>query len=371
LRFLGQRRIVLGFTIGILFILFSALGTFVITSQYQQTVNQLGRYSVLQLNITDLSVELDDAQTGQRGFLLTGNITYLAPYHSALDSINGTDSTLVLEIAGNSNLTGLFSQLQPIISEKLVELNETIVLRESQGFAAAEAVVNTNAGEVYMNEIGQILGKMIAYVSQLQEKERSLAATQSTERTTTTAFNTFVAVGAFSFAIYAASTNLRQEQKARREAELLQDILSHDIRNYNQVSRIGVEVLSDKYGNDPEARAILTSILESIDGSTELVDKGKMLGKVLSDDKVTLKPVDLLKSLDSSMALVKNATRNSGKFIDDKRVILSENKQNILVMADALLDNVFINLYSNSVKYTSSDEVYVLTTIDSTIDGKM
>ena len=369
-RFFGQRRVVLGLIIGILFILFSALGTLVITGEYQQTVKELTHDNAVQSNISNLSIELDDAESGQRGYLITGNVTYLAPYQTALASINSTDSSLGSSITGDANLSTLYQQLQPLISQKLAELNETIELRQTEGFAAAQAVVNTNAGQEYMTEVRQVLADMSDHITQLQIEEKSLAMTQSSEETVSAAFNAVVALGAFSFAAYTAARNLQKEERARREAELLQDILAHDIRNYNQVSRMGAELLYDMHKDNPETASVLSSILESIDGSTQLVDKGKKLGRVLSDENVLLHPTDLVKSVDNSMTLVRRASEESGKYILDKTITPENGRAKLFVMADALLDDVFTNLYSNCVKYTEGKEVYILTTIESTTDGR-
>jgi CHASE3 domain sensor protein len=358
LSFFVRRRIVLGLIIGILFILFSALGTFVINEDYTTTVNELSHYNTMQSLISNLTVEVDDAETGQRGFLITDNATYLTPYVSALNSINATNAALGLAVAGNSNLTSLYQQLQPAISQKLSELNETISLRETEGFAAAQAVVNTNAGQQYMNDIRAVLGQMNANISAVESAEKTTAVAQSSERIDSTVFNALVAVGAFSFAVYAAVDSLGKEQKARREAELLQDILTHDIRNYNQVSKMGTEMLYDLYQDDPRSRGILSSVLDSIEGSSQLAEKGKKLGKVLSEEKPKLGPIDLLGSIENSLNLVENSSRETDKTIEKTIENLTE-RTRPTVMADELLDDVFTNLLSNSVKYTEGKDVSI------------
>lgn len=364
MRFHLERRIILALVIGSLFIIFTALGTIVISTQYTQTVNELLRYNRIQSTISNLTVEIVDAETGQRGYLITGNASYLSPYQSSLNSISSTNSSLGRQVSGDANLSALWTELQPLITQKLNELNETIVLRQTQGFAAAQAVVNTNLGQNYMNDIRQVLGEMSDRVLQLQTEESEAAASQSRERTAVTYLNTAVSIVAFSVAIYLSVRNLQSEQKARREAELLQDLLTHDIRNYNQVSKMGAELLYDIHKNDPETENILTSILDSIDGSTQLVEKGKKLGRVLSDEKVQLERVDLLKTIVDSASLVKNAVKLSGKQFVNSVTVKDQNQTNVFVMADKLLDDVFTNIYSNSAKYTDGDDVFVQTVVE-------
>ena len=122
LRFFVQRRITVGVIVGILFILFSAFGTILISSEYQQTLNEVGQNIGIQSNITKLLVQVIDAETGQRGYIITGNASYLAPYDSAIGTINATESSLQTGITGNPNLTAMFQAVKPIVSQKLAEL---------------------------------------------------------------------------------------------------------------------------------------------------------------------------------------------------------------------------------------------------------
>lgn len=334
-----------------------------INEDYTQTVNQLAHYNNVQVQISNLTIEVDDAETGQRGFLITGNASYLSPYTSALSSINSTDTALGRAVAGDVNLGSLYTALQPAISDKLSELNETILLRETRGFTAAQAEVNNNLGQTYMSDIRTILGEMSGNVSQLETQDRATAVVQSSERIDTVVFNAIVAVAAFLFAVYAAVDSLQKEQKARREAELLQDILTHDIRNYNQVSKIGAELLYDLYRDDPRSTGILTSILASIDGSSQLAEKGKKLGKVLSEGKTKLRPVNLLQSIQGSMDLVKSSSLELGKTINSQIENLT-GQETLTVLADELLDDVFTNLFSNSAKYTEGKDVTIRVVVE-------
>lgn len=89
---------------------------------------------------------LKDAETGQRGFLLTGEDRYLEPYRRALTEIFPTlDALNSIELLrGQTEQSERLSRLQPLIKRKLDELAETIELRRLRGPAAALAVVRTN-----------------------------------------------------------------------------------------------------------------------------------------------------------------------------------------------------------------------------------
>lgn len=149
---------------------------------------------------------------------------------------------------------------------------------------------------------------------------------------------------------------LSKEERSRRQAQLLQDILTHDIRNYNQVSKLSAELLREKFANDPEVQTLIDSLLQSIDGSTSLVERGRRLGRILSEDAVKLYPVNLIESLQRSLTLVRQG--NKERVISEKTILPEGLKANeIFVEADDLLDEVFSNIFSNSIKYSEGHNV--------------
>jgi hypothetical protein len=77
---------------------------------------------------------------------------------------------------------------------------------------------------------------------------------------------------------------LKRERRSRKEAELLQDILAHDLRNYNQITKMSAELLTiDQNLKNSESKTLVDGILGAVDRSTELIDRAKKLGKILSD----------------------------------------------------------------------------------------
>lgn len=161
--------------------------------------------------------------------------------------------------------------------------------------------------------------------------------------------------------------DLRQrEEKSRRQAELLQDVLTHDIRNYNQISKMGAEILVDHLNNEKEYQEIASSVVQAIDGSTALVDKAKKLGRVLAEaGNVKLYGVDLIQAIDRSLLTVKKIY--SDKEIKETRKVLAsrgDGASEFLVLADDLLDDVFVNIFSNSVKFSQDTGVGIEILID-------
>ena len=101
--------------------------------------------------------DLTNAETGQRGFLLTNNERYLAPYDAARIGIAADTARLRRLVGSDAAQNRLLDSLDKGIDAKLSELAETIALNRSSGFAAARALVETGSGRTTMDEIRGVL----------------------------------------------------------------------------------------------------------------------------------------------------------------------------------------------------------------------
>ncbi len=112
--------------------------------------------------IKELNLAVRDAETGQRGFLLTGSEDYLAPYQAALSQIGNLQGELERLTADNPAAQDRLRMLSPVIQHKLEELAQTVQLRRDVGFDAALRLVTTDLGREYMKEIETALAAFTA-----------------------------------------------------------------------------------------------------------------------------------------------------------------------------------------------------------------
>jgi PAS domain S-box-containing protein len=129
-----------------------------------------GRALVLRTNaisqeLVELQAHIREAETGQRGYLLTGQERYLAPYERAIAQIPEDLVQLEALIEDPAQVERL-ARLPPLIEAKLNELAQTVTLRQ-QSLEAALAVVTTDEGQRLMEEID-------AAIADLREAERDL-----------------------------------------------------------------------------------------------------------------------------------------------------------------------------------------------------
>ena len=117
--------------------------------------------SKMQASISGVLKDLTDMETGQRGYLLTSDQSYLQPYTAAKDRIETDFATLRVKLAGRTEgERSLESQLESLVKSKQVEMKRTIDLRQQGYRHRSFMLVNTNEGKNYMDEARSIMSSL-------------------------------------------------------------------------------------------------------------------------------------------------------------------------------------------------------------------
>lgn len=182
---------------------------------------------------------IKDAETGQRGFLLTGNEQYLEPYHSATASLDQMLRRLDQVVADNPTQTANIKELKPLVARKLSELDQTIRLRREKGLAAAQEIVWHGSGKESMDQIRKVIGKMRDIESGLLQKR--IVRVQRENNSTTFAIIVATLLNLFLLALgyYAITKHLRE----RREYEAQINQLNQRLQQ--QAERSGIRYQGD------------------------------------------------------------------------------------------------------------------------------
>lgn len=112
-------------------------------------------------NSLALLAGLTDAETGQRGFLLTENPNYLEPYHRGLEVVKDRLDVLYVLTSDNPEQTARLQSVESNIQLKFEELAETVDLVQSGDSSGALAVVVQDRGKLYMDQIREDIGEFI------------------------------------------------------------------------------------------------------------------------------------------------------------------------------------------------------------------
>ncbi|HVL43588.1 MAG TPA: CHASE3 domain-containing protein, partial [Acidovorax sp.] len=138
----------------------------------QDAVEQLAQGLTTRADVNKLLQSMLDAETGQRGYLLTGNETYLEPYDKAVATVQTNLDRLRTQFMASPNDMQEFALLSRQISRKLAEMELSLRLRRQGNEDAWKFILNTDVGKEHMEAIRQHAQALIARSDQRLQQGR-------------------------------------------------------------------------------------------------------------------------------------------------------------------------------------------------------
>ena len=120
-----------------------------------------------------------DAETAERGYVITGDASYLEPYRQSVQSATIVERRLQELTADNPSQQRRLQSLSPLIAERLAVLRSVLALRDTQGFEAAQREILTGKGKGFHDQIRHLIDEM-KQAEGLLLKERELRTHNST-----------------------------------------------------------------------------------------------------------------------------------------------------------------------------------------------
>ncbi len=339
---------------------------------------------------------VQDAETGQRGYLITGEERYLAPYRDAIKEVAPRLDDVREKFLGDSEAEANVRKIADAIADKLKELALTVELKQESKSDEAMAIVRSDRGKADMDLIRRLVSSQgDAVEGHLTDSIRDQESNAVLARWFTVGAGVVILLAA----IGAAATILRYTREllgARSEMEFLNTgletrvkertadlqrandeiqrfayIVSHDLRaplvnvmGYTAELEAGLGTLTalcddpklDELASGVAARAAIREDLPESIGfirtSTQKMDGLiKAILKLSREGQRVLRPeaVDLQEFFESAVAAVQHRVSEAGGEVEIVRPMPT-------IESDRLaLEQVFGNLIDNAVKYTASD----------------
>jgi signal transduction histidine kinase len=201
----------------------AALAMFVITEvSYQdatRSLDALGDRSAARFYLNELAKSLLNAETGQRGYLLTSRDDYLAPYRDAQEGLHRSIDWLQKYYAKDPQTAALIGQLTQTSNEKMSELATTIELHEKGAERASRELVMSNIGSEKMDQVRALTEQLLARESKLVDEERKgIYQTLMLNRIGVSAMAALSLLALFMYLRQAALLEQRTSEESRRVA---------------------------------------------------------------------------------------------------------------------------------------------------------
>ncbi len=212
---------------------------------HRQRLRQAISHSYQTLRLLDrIESTINNLESGQHGYIITGRDSYLAHYDTALVTLDGLLHDLQSDDQLAQGTKYQLSEIQTSIQEKKDELNLAIEVRRASGFEEAKKIVDTDQGKIAMDRIRQSFIKAREF-----EDAQLLRRDMSVEQSYYTGIFTSVVTSIIALMLVAAVLYLLRYNRHRAE-QVAQVLHAQRERIQVTLARIGEGVIStDRSGN--------------------------------------------------------------------------------------------------------------------------
>jgi signal transduction histidine kinase len=352
-------------------------------------------------SLVDLLSIIQDAETGQRGYLLTGEARYLQPYEAALRQVEPSLKRLQIALSRSGEDDQLLPPLRAAITAKVSELAQTVALKRAGKANEALAVVLTDRGKETMDAIRNQLRDETARV------EGRLYANIDEQRSNANALRWMIVAGgilivlAGSGAAWALTAYTRELMRARADVDALNSGLEGRIRERTaDLQRANDEIQRFAYIVSHDLRAPLVNVMGF---TSELETSLAAMQALTADPAIATSPVGVAakavvdtdvpeaisfirtstQKMDSLINAILKLSREGQRTLNPERVdlkhlfdgiaataqhrltetggeLLIDNSLPTIVSDRLALEQIFGNLVDNAIKYRSRERPPVI-----------
>ncbi|MHC4552465.1 MAG: sensor histidine kinase [Planctomycetota bacterium] len=297
-----------------------------------------------------------NAETGQRGYLITGCEEYLEPYHAALLQIEKDLAELKASTSDNHFQQLFCDKLMPVIEDKIREMKNTIELRRNYGFDAAAAVVLSGQDKKRMDRIRKVISEMQKEEYRLLEERRQVVAARAFQVKLAVLLGLpagMVIMGLIGHWI--SRTNIRHKVELEMKNQFLAN-MSHEIRTPMNAIIGFSDLLMIEELNDEQmdyAKTIRNSAEHLLGLINDILDFSKIEAGRLKVERIDC---SLKKILDNIYAMAKFKADEKGI---EFGIHAFQDFPEKLRTDPSRLSQCLINLVNNAIKFTQEGHVYV------------
>jgi signal transduction histidine kinase/CheY-like chemotaxis protein len=224
-QWLMRNRVTAGFGLALVILVTVGVDAYLNLLNYRKSADAVEHTLKVLNSLESVLSYLKDAETAQRGYLLTNDQQYLKLYESGRKQINPSLQSLRQLTQDNPNQQQRLNTLEPVVTAKLAELQKTITLRKPSGGDAASPKIEIGEGKQLMDRIRQVLREMKTEENHLLN-QRAVATQYNAQKTTLViVLGNILALGL----VATATMALDRDAVRRRQVEEQLRVLNEDL----------------------------------------------------------------------------------------------------------------------------------------------
>ncbi|WP_170854937.1 adenylate/guanylate cyclase domain-containing protein [Xaviernesmea oryzae] len=211
---------------------------------------------------------LQDAEIGQRGYLLTADNFYLEPYEMAVSQLDAALDELAANMTDNSLQTANISVLRTLVTQKMSELRQSVQRQREGDHEAALAILRSGQGKVLMDGVRDLLTRMRGEEERLMIERARDARRASWQMEVLVIALAFILAGIGLVALRLMITRARAAEAARDELLARLDrkllaVLAADLVGYSRLMESNEAETVDRLQH---ARSLIDPLIEEHQG---------------------------------------------------------------------------------------------------------
>ncbi len=352
------------------------------------------------LSLQNLLTLIINAETGQRGFIITGNETYLEPYERSLSNLNSI--IVKIEKLNNDKHSDLLQNaklsIYPLLKHKITELNKTIDIMRTLGFNASAAMISTDEGKRIMDQIRNGISAIINEEEKMLQNNTKQSVIDGQNLLFKYIVGIVVSITITTVAIiftysqlnikHRNITNLlkieiNKKTKALQESNLFLKKLNNDLKKQDIMQKEFINIAAHELRTPVQSIigyiAMVKSFPENFKNYLEPLERNSVRLYQLTEDILDVAKIEsnnlnlkkekfdislLLKgSIDEFANKIRNEKNNEFKLIrmdGDYEKYSTKDKEELFVLGDKnRIQQVISNLLSNAYKFTENGKIIV------------
>ncbi|AOG09637.1 sensor histidine kinase [Agrobacterium sp. RAC06] len=329
------------------------VATFGLVERTQATFEYILQERNIRRMAADLMQKLTDAETGQRGFVITQDELFLEPYESAVGAIREEVDRLATAVADRPVKAAQMDRLRDRIRGKLAEMGQAINLMRSGEQAQAVELIQSDVGRELMDDIRSMLDqfKELSDANVDRGTEAQISATQQLQWITVGGGIAIIAV--MGGAILVVAQHVRALAASRREVEVLNEGLEARVAERTEdLMQANQEIQRFAYIVTHDLRAPLVNIMgftAELDASLKSLQAYVLNdGKPVSEEEIREARLAASEDLPEAIGFIRSSTKKMDGLINAILKISRDGRRQLkpeIVELQPLLETITNSVY--------------------------
>lgn len=166
MRFYFQKKVIVGFVVAFGIVTWLGFTAYLNSAKFKATLNWIAHTNEVMFHAERILALIIDIESGQRGYIITGDSTFLEPYLYGEGMMFAHVDNLYKLTLDNKNQTDRVESLKDVLAKKIKFVKHSVEVR-NRDFSAATKLISTEQGKMLMDEIRVI-------IADVQQEEKML-----------------------------------------------------------------------------------------------------------------------------------------------------------------------------------------------------